>query len=333
MPEPMAASPRGMRFAPADIPVELVGSSAAITRLDELVRRVAALEDSCLLTARRGADVQPLAREIHDRSARRTMPFVAVACGVPAIERALFGEADGVPPHDLDSLTTDCRIAAARGGTLFLEDLTDLPAGVQARLARVIRDGEARIDGEAMPLALRLLASATPGIETEVRTHRLRSDIYRRLSTLRIDLPPLSERAEDVPAIAARLLQEDRADNGIATRAFTPAALALLGAMSWPGNIAELREAVDRAAAAAAADVIPVEALLPALRFDRTPSAFTPEGTLREARQRFEHDYIAAVLEHHGWRMSDAAHTLGIQRPNLYRKARQLGIPLARTSD
>ena len=123
------------------------------------------------------------------------------------------------------------------------------------------------------------------------------------------------------------------ADNGIAPRTFTPAALALLGAMSWPGNVAELREAVERAAAAATAEIIPVEALLPALRFDRTPPTFAPEGTLREARQRFEHDYIAAVLEHHGWRMADAAHTLGIQRPNLYRKARQLGIPLARTSD
>jgi DNA-binding NtrC family response regulator len=283
--------------------------------------------------ARRGADVESVAREIHARSARHTMPFVAVACGTSAIERALFGDSDGQAPADLETLARDCRVAAARGGTLFLEDVTELPAGVQARFARLVRDGEARIDGEPLTLGVRLIASAAPGVESEVRANRFRSDIYRRLSSLRIDLPPLSDRAEDVPAIAARLLEEFCADNGMPPRTFTPAALALLGAMSWPGNVAELREAVDRAAAAATAAVIPVEALLPALRFDRAPAAFTPEGTLREARQRFEHDYIAAVLEHHGWRMADAAQTLGIQRPNLYRKARQLGIPLTRNSD
>ena len=246
-----------MRFAPADIPVELVGSSAAITRLDELVRRVAALEDSCLLTARRGADVQPLAREIHDRSARRTMPFVAVACGVPAIERALFGEADGVPPHDLDSLTTDSRIAAARGGTLFLEDVTDLPASVQARLARAIRDGEVRLDGEPSPLALRWLACATPGIAPAVRTHRLRSDLPPPLDVAHLfAAAPRASRGR--AATAARLLRRTAA-GGHAPRAFTPPALALLCALSWSGNLAELRGDRSRGRGRCR-DVIPVEA-------------------------------------------------------------------------
>jgi DNA-binding NtrC family response regulator len=304
-----------------------------MSRVDELIRRVAALDAPCLLTARRGCDADSLAREIHGRSARSAAVFVAVSCGAPAIERTLFGEPDGQPPSDLETLSADCRIAAARGGTLFLEDVTELPAGVQSRFARIARDGEARINGVPAGLDVRLIASAAPGIETEVRTHRFRSDIYRRLSALRIDVPPLSERVEDVPALAARLLQEFCAVNGIECRTFTPAALALLGAMSWPGNLAELRDTVNRAAAAAATPTIPVEAVLPTLRFERMPATFTPEGTLREARQRFEHDYIAAVLEHHGWRMADAAETLGIQRPNLYRKARQLGIPLARTSE
>jgi len=103
--------------------------------------------------------------------------------------------------------------------------------------------------------------------------------------------------------------------------------------MSWPGNLAELRETVQRAASATDHDPIQIEDLLPTLQLDRAPHVFAPEGTLREARQRFEHDYIAAVLLHHGWRMADAAETLGIQRPNLYRKARQLGIPLARNPE
>ncbi len=334
MPEPaIFSSTRRRRLARTPKAVELIGTSSAICRVEELVSRVAALDAHCLLTARRGADAESVARDIHHRSSRAAMPFVSVSCGTPAVERTLLGERDGCAPEDLEPLTCDCRIAAARGGTLFLDDLTELPAGVQVRLARVVRDGEARIDGAPAALSLRLIASAAPGIESEVRANRFRSDVYRRVSALRIELPALADRAEDVPEIAAYLLAEFCADNGQPARSFTPAALALLGAMSWPGNLAELRETVDRAAAASAANPIPVEALLPTLRFDRTPSPFKPEGTLREARQRFEHDYIAAVLEHHGWRMADAARTLGIQRPNLYRKARQLGIPLSRISE
>lgn len=335
MPEPMMlSSPRPPRFARSSVKaVELVGSSAAISRVDELVRRVAALDASVLLTARRGADVESVARDIHARSPRSAQPFVGVSCGEAAVERALFGEPISQVPPDLEALSADCRIAAARGGTLFLEDVTELPASVQARLARLVRDGEARIDGEPLPAALRLIVSAAPGIETEVRTNRFRSDVYRRVSALRIDLPPLSERAEDIAPLAVRLLEEACAAGGLPPRLFTPAALALLGAMSWPGNLAELRDAIERTVAATSGESIQVEALLPTLRFERAPATFTPDGTLREARQRFEHDYIAAVLEHHGWRMADAAQTLGIQRPNLYRKARQLGIPLARNAE
>ena len=114
---------------------------------------------------------------------------------------------------------------------------------------------------------------------------------------------------------------------------FTQAALALVGALTWPGNLAELRDAVDRVVADGRDEVIQIEHLLPALQLRRAPKPFVPSGNLREARLRFERDYIASVLQHHDWRMADAAQALGIQRPNLYRKARQLGIPLVRLSD
>ena len=115
---------------------------------------------------------------------------------------------------------------------------------------------------------------------------------------------------------------------------FTQAALALLSALSWPGNLAELRAVVERAAVRAVEEgLIQVDHVLPALKLERAQAPFAPAGNLREARLRFERDYIAAVLQHHGWRMAEAANTLGIQRPNLYRKARQLGIPVARLSE
>jgi two-component system, NtrC family, nitrogen regulation response regulator NtrX len=335
MPETlMLAGSRAPGFVqPGAGATELAGSSAAISHVHEIVRRVAALDGNVLLIARRGCDAQSVAREIHARSPVGAHAFVSVACGGAGVEQALFGDPLRPAPPDLESLSADSGVAAARGGTLFLEDATELPASVQARLARLTRDGEARIDGEPVPTAMRLIVSAPPGIDADVREHRFRSDVYRRVSTLRVDLPPLSERPEDVPDLAIRVLEDLSTVSGGRPRMFTQAALALLRAMSWPGNLAELRETVHRAASATEQDPIQIEHVLPTLRLDRAPHVFAPEGTLRDARQRFEHDYIAAVLQHHGWRMADAAQTLGIQRPNLYRKARQLGIPLARGSE
>src|SRR5262249_60726655 len=121
--------------------------------------------------------------------------------------------------------------------------------------------------------------------------------------------------------------------NAGASRTFTQAALALLAALGWPGNLAELREVVARALVECPRGAIQVEHVLPALELGRVQAPFTPIGSLREARLRFEREYVVAVLKHHGWRMAAAAQTLGIQRPNLYRKARQLGIPVARLTD
>jgi DNA-binding NtrC family response regulator len=230
-------------------------------------------------------------------------------------------------------MSRDSRLAAARGGTLFLQDVAELPAAVQARLARVARDGEVRIDGVRVATTMRLVASAPTSIDADVRAHRFRADLFRRLAAVRVDLPPLRERGEDIPALAAMLLDEVCEASSLPPRSFVQAAVALLGALTWPGNLAELRHAIERVVAITHDKLIQVEHLLPALDLDRARTTFTPAGSLREARLRFERDYIAGVLQHHGWRMAEAAQTLGIQRPNLYRKARQLGIPLARASE
>ena len=330
----LLAEARGARLVRPDAgALELVGQSPAIARAQELVRRAAALNGSVLIIAEPGSAVEPVARELHARSPHPSSAYVAVACDArdPArVDRQLFGAASADPQTDLECVSGDSRIAAARGGMLFLQDVTELPAAVQARLARVARDGEVRIDGAAIATSLRIVASASPSIDRDVHAHRFRGDLYRRLSTVRIDLPPLRARAEDLPALATRIVEDVCAARGVPARTFTHAALALVGALTWPGNLAELEDAIDRVISDTRDDVIQVEHLLPALQLDRAPTPFSPAGNLREARQRFERDYIAAVLQHHGWRMADAAQTLGIQRPNLYRKARQLGIPLAR---
>jgi len=316
--------------------VELVGESAAVTRVQDLVCRAASGDGGILLIAERGIDVPSVARELHARSHRAGSAFVHVECAVsdtPRLDGVLFGESPAEPRSDLETVSADSRIAAARGGTLFLQNVTELPAAVQARLARITRDREARVHGVPVATEFRLIAAAAPGIDEDVRAHRFRPDLYRRLAATRIDLPPLRDRADDVPALAARLLEDLCLSRGCAPRTFTQPALALFGALTWPGNLDELHDAIERVANDTGHDLIQIEHVLPALRLDRAPAAFVPLGSLREARLRFEREYIAAVLQHHAWRMADAARTLGIQRPNLYRKARQLGIPLARVSD
>jgi DNA-binding NtrC family response regulator len=338
MPNPLLlADARAAQAArPAAGAVELVGRSAAITRVQELIRRGAPLEGGALITGEPGAGVDAVALELHLRGRPSSSPYVAIDCAAddPAgVDRLLFGQPQGASPTDLESVAADSYIAAARGGTLFLQNVTELRASAQAQLARIARDGEVRIDGAPVATSIRLVASASPEIDADVHAHRFRSDLYRRLSTVRIDLPPLRERPDDVPALAIRLVEDKCAAEGRPARAFTQAALALVGALTWPGNLAELRDAVERVVADGRDDVIQIEHLLPALQLRRAAKTFVPSGSLREARLRFERDYIASVLQHHDWRMAAAAQALGIQRPNLYRKARQLGIPLVRLSD
>ena len=333
----MLADARATRFIrPGDGAVELVGRSPAIARVQELIRRGASLDGGVLITAEPGAGVEAVARELHTRGRSATAPYIVVNCdaGDPAsVDRMLFGQPPPDAATDLESVGADSCIAAARGGTLYLHNVTELRASAQGQLARIARDGEVRIDGAPVATALRFVASAQAGIDADVNAHQFRGDLYRRLSVVRIDLPPLRDRPEDVPALAARLLEDACADGGGSARTFTPAALALFGALTWPGNLAELRTAVERVMADAIEDVIQIEHILPALQLHRAHAPFVPAGNLREARQRFERDYIASVLQHHDWRMAPAAQALGIQRPNLYRKARQLGIPLVRVSE
>jgi DNA-binding NtrC family response regulator len=337
MADPLALANRPARFVPAASgAIELVGRSPAIVRAQEWLRRAAALDTAVLLVAEHGADAESVARELHARSRPLTAPWIAVDCGASdpvQLDRTLFGVGSSNGASDLEEIAADSQLAAARGGTLYLADVTELPAAVQTRLARIVRDGEVRIDGQACPTGCRIVSSAQPSIDADARENRFRSDLYRRLAASRIDLPPLRERPEDVPALAERLLQDVSAERGGPALVFNQAALALLGALNWPGNLAELRAVVARVVAGAREETIQIEQLLPALRLDRATTPFSPRGTLREARLRFEREYISAVLQHHAWRMAEAAHTLGIQRPNLYRKARQLGIPLSRVSD
>jgi DNA-binding NtrC family response regulator len=312
--------------------IELAGCSAAVGRTQALLQRAALLDTGVLIVAERGVEVESVARELHSDGRSPAAPLITVGCADDAstIDRALFGAPGMSRATDLVAVSPESAVASARGGTLFLHDVAELPAAVQARLARLARDGEMFLNGQAVPTRCRLVASAPPTIERDVREHRFRPDLYRRIAASRIDLPPLRDRPEDIPALVARLVEEHRDEQGGPARRFTDAALAVMSALPWAGNLAELRSVIDRVLCQSTETVVQIEQVLPSLQLDRSMTAFLPAGTLREARLRFERDYIAAVLQYHGWKVAEAAQTLGIQRPNLYRKARQLGIPVNR---
>jgi DNA-binding NtrC family response regulator len=304
-------------------PYELRGPSRLVQDCLAAVGRAAADDRGILITAERGLDTESVARTIHARSARRSGPFVAVSAERAAadLERDLFGtvQRGGPAAGRLEVLLPAGALHRAHGGILFIPAIGDLPAALQRRLARVLRDGEVRVARRMEPFALdvRVIGATESGLDSG-----LRDDLARRLA-LTIEVPALRQRREDVAAVAQAMLEACGPD-----RSFTPAALIVLAALPWRRNTAELSGLVQRLAAADGDPAIRQEDVLAEVQLDRTPARVS--GSLRDARRQFEREYIASVLRDHEWQMRDAARALGIERANLYRKARQLGIPLRR---
>lgn len=307
-------------------PPELAGVSAPIRECLAQFEQAAADDRGAIIVAEPGLDAESIARSMHARSGRRSAPFVVGSCagGAAETERTMFGSDGRRRTDELETLSAGSALARARGGVLFLDDLTELPASAQRRLARVLRDGEARLARPSgpQPLDVRVMAAAPGSLAGAIDDGRVLEDLARRLPLL-VEVPPLRQRREDVAEIAARILSE-RAPG----RQFTPAALTVLAALPWRRNVAELRALIDRLAAVAPAPTIRQEEVLAEVQLDRPP--LRPASNLREARRQFERDHIASVLRDYGWQMREAARALGMERTNLYRKARQLGIPLRR---
>ena len=303
-------------------PYELLGASPAVADAVAQVARAAGDDRGVLITAEAGLDAEAVASGIHHRSGRRSQPFVVLPCdgaSAPAVEKQLIG---GPPARsaDLESLSQYSALARAAGGTLFLAGVNEMSAPLQRRLARLLRDGEVRVARRANPMLLdvRIIAAVEDRLDAG-----LRDELLRRLP-LTVEVPPLRQRREDVQVIAEAMLA-DRHDG----RGFTPAALTVLAALPWRRNTAELCGLIERlTATASSSHPIRQEDVLAEVQLDRAPAR--PTGSLRDARRQFEREFIASVLRDHSWQMRDAARALGIERAHLYRKARQLGIPLRR---
>jgi DNA-binding NtrC family response regulator len=330
----LAASVEPLRAVESSYGV--VGNSPAMRPVMELVQRAAAGQCGIMICGERGSGREMIARAIHAHSTQRNAPFVTVDCSAPdpeEVELQLFGmlvKRGGNAPErrSLERLRRNSRLQEAAGGFLFLENVAEMPARAQARLVRVLRDREVFMEEvrERVSLTVRVVASADASITTALEEGRLRPDLYERLSLIRIELPALRQRREDIPALATHFLKDLCQQNGTPLKTLTRPALTLLSALPWRGNVPELKALLERLILLVPQGLIRLEDVLAHTPLEGSPTPIRLDATLRQARARFESEYIAAVLQHHRGRIADAARVLGVQRTNLYRKMRRLNL-------
>ena len=312
---------------------EVVWAGPVMERLLAQVERVAASESRVAIQGETGTGKELIARAIHQKSARRAGPFVTLNCAaVPAelIESELFG-------HEKGSFTGAAgrhigKFEQAGGGTLFLDEIGDMPLAMQAKLLRVLEEGEIeRVGGDRpIPVDARIVVATHRNLEDMVRQGTFRPDLFHRVYVFPIVLPPLRDRAGEVPMLAEYFAAQLAVQNGWRKRHFSPEALEILTAYRWPGNVRELRNVVERVLLLSDSDTIAagdVKLALPAGR-NGDPATAGETGTLAQRMESFEREMLLTELRRHHHHMTNAARALGLERSHLYKKCQQLGIDL-----
>jgi two-component system, NtrC family, nitrogen regulation response regulator NtrX len=319
---------------------ELVGSGPAMTNLLAQIDRVATSETRVCILGETGTGKELVARAIHDKSPRRENAFVTLNCAaVPAelIESELFGHEKGA----FTGATTKHlgKFEQADGGTLFLDEIGDMPVAMQAKLLRVLEEGEVERVGGDKPIrvSVRVLVATHRNLEDLVKQNAFRRDLFHRIYVFPLILPPLRERSEDFPALVEHFARQVAAQNGWKEKIFPEDAIAEIRRYSWPGNIRELRNVVERLVLLAAGDSITsadVRLALPAgahagsVANDGAGSGSKSTGTLAERTEAFEREVLLEEIRRNNFHMTNVAKALGLERSHLYKKCQQLGIDL-----
>ena len=303
---------------------QIVGCSTVMRRLLDRLNTIASSDASVLLSGETGTGKELVARALHDRSARRSAPFVAVNCASfpdTLLEAELFG-------HERGAFTgavarREGRFQAAHGGTLLLDEVGDMSTAAQVKLLRVLEDHTVEPLGTnaAVPVDVRVIAATHRDLRQMTRDGLFREDLYYRLNVLGIDVPPLREREGDLPLLAQYFLNKFHRRGGIPAR-ISPAAWTALAACAFPGNVRQLGHAIEHATVMAMDGEIEPRHLPAEITAEAGADIVHPAQTLHAAKQEFEREYLRLVLARSDGRRGEASKILGISRKNLWEKLR-----------
>ncbi|HKV64065.1 MAG TPA: sigma-54 dependent transcriptional regulator [Candidatus Acidoferrum sp.] len=319
---------------------ELVGSGPVMKKLIAQIDRVAASETRVCILGETGTGKELVARAIHEKSPRHEQSFITLNCAaVPAelIESELFG-------HEKGAFTGAAvkhlgKFEQADGGTLFLDEIGDMPVAMQAKLLRVLEEGEVERVGGDKPIkvSVRVLVATHRNLEELVKQNAFRRDLFHRIYVFPLTLPPLRERREDFPELVAHFARQVAAQNGWKEKIFAAEAIDELRKYGWPGNVRELRNVVERLILLSseedvkAADVrliLPTSDSASATGAGSSAGRGSATGTLAERTEAFERETMLAEIRRHNFHMTNVAKALGLERSHLYKKCQQLGIDL-----
>jgi DNA-binding NtrC family response regulator len=318
---------------------ELVGSGPAMKKLLAQIDRVAASETRVCILGETGTGKELVARAIHEKSPRHENAFITLNCAaVPAelIESELFG-------HEKGAFTGAAakhvgKFEQAEGGTLFLDEIGDMPVSMQAKLLRVLEEGEVERVGGDKPIRVnvRVLVATHRNLEDLVKQNAFRRDLFHRIYVFPLMLPSLRERPEDFEELVAHFARQVAAQNGWKEKLFAADAIAELRRYGWPGNVRELRNVVERLVLLSAEDSMTaadVRLVLPADGYSvgsagSSTGGTAPKGTLAERTEAFEKEVLLAEIKRYNFHMTNVARALGLERSHLYKKCQQLGIDL-----
>jgi two-component system nitrogen regulation response regulator NtrX len=318
---------------------EMVGEAPVIRKLQEQIRLVAPTGASVLITGENGTGKELVARAIHFHSPRRDRAFVEINCAaIPEelIESELFGHEKGAFTGAVAQKKG--KFDLADGGTIFLDEIGDMSLKTQAKVLRILQERKfERVGGtKTVEVDVRVIAATNKVLEEEIRAGHFREDLFYRLNVVPFTVPPLRDRKDDIQLLAEHFLAIFARREGQERRTILPETAEILKRYDWPGNVRELRNIVERLVIMTPGRVI-TPAHLPdsiagaSLHRDGSPArpgGAIEIGTLREAREEFEKEFIIQKLEEHGWNISKTAEAIELERSNLHRKIKSYGINL-----